>query len=296
MNKVPVFSTVSKAYGFVLGDFGTVFLIAWLPLLAVTAFNIQFGREALEMAIAGGLSPEAAQGSPMNLLASILGAVASIMVLIALLRVVIFGQRPGGVFYLWFGMTELKLLGAYVLLIVAFIAAVIAISIVLGIAGAAGGGPVVGVGVIVLMFALLWVMLRLSILPATVAAENTMGVERTWALTAGNAMRLFFVFLLVYIPFGIAAIVLLGAVLGGSLPAMPDFVALTAAAENGNAQQADQMQQAVIAWQKGFLQAMLDNWMVVQILGFVLSVVQTALFAGIAGNAYLALAGEPPAK
>lgn len=296
MNKVPVFSTVSKAYGFVLGDFGTVFLIAWLPLLAVTAFNVQFGREALEMAIAGGLSPEAAQGSPMNLLASILGAVASIMVLIALLRVVIFGQRPGGVFYLWFGMTELKLLGAYVLLIVAFIAAVIAISIVLGIAGAAGGGPVVGVGVIVLMFALLWVMLRLSILPATVAAENTMGVERTWALTAGNAMRLFFVFLLVYIPFGIAAIVLLGAVLGGSLPAMPDFVALTAAAENGNAQQADQMQQAVIAWQKGFLQAMLDNWMVVQILGFVLSVVQTALFAGIAGNAYLALAGEPPAK
>lgn len=296
MKKVPVFSTVSKAYGFVLGDFGTVFLIAWLPLLAVTAFNIQFGREAIEMAMAGGLSPEAAQGSPMNLLSSVLGAVAGIMVTIALLRVVIFGQRPGGVFYLWFGMTELKLLGAYVLLIVAFIAAIIAVGIVLGIAGAAGGGPAVGMLVLVLMLGLLWAMLRLSILPATVAAENTMGVERTWALTAGNALRLFFVFLLVYIPFGIAAIVLLGMVLGGSLPPLPDIMALSAGAEGGNAQQAAQMQQAVLAWQKGFLQAMLDNWVVVQILGFVLTVVQTALFAGIVGNAYLALAGDPPAK
>jgi hypothetical protein len=289
VNKVPVFSTVSRTYGFLLGDFGTIFLIAWLPMLAMAAVNYLFGREAAEIAMAGATTPEAAQGSAMNLLISIVGALAGIMVTIALLRVVIFGQRPGGAFYLWFGMAELRLLGVYVLLTIAVIAAALAFALVAGVVAVAGGGPLIGALVPVMALVLIWVMLRLSIIPAVIAAENTMGVERAWALTKGNALRLFVVFLLVYLPFTLLMVAAMGVVLGGGIPAFPDVVTL---ASGGNP---DALPLAVQEWQKGFMKGLLDNWMAVQILSFLGAIIQTALFAGIAGNAYMALAGEAPA-
>lgn len=288
MNKVPVFSTVSRTYGFLLGDFGTIFLIAWLPMLAMGAVNYLFGREAVEIAMAGAMTPEAAQGSATNFLISIVSALAGIMVTIALLRVVIFGQRPGGVFYLWFGMAELRLLGVYVLLMIALIAAALAFALVAGIVAVAGGGPLLGALVPVISLVLVWVMLRLSIIPAVIAAENTMGVERAWALTKGNALRLLVVFLLVYLPFTLLTLAAMGIALGGSIPAFPDILGL-ASAGDPNAVQA-----AVQQWQKGFMKGMLDNWLTVQVLSVLSGIIQTALFAGIAGNAYMALAGDQP--
>ena len=39
MSKVPVLSTVSRTYGFLLGDIITVLQIAWLPMLLATGVN-----------------------------------------------------------------------------------------------------------------------------------------------------------------------------------------------------------------------------------------------------------------
>jgi hypothetical protein len=286
MSKVPVFRTVSRTYGFLLGDIATVLQIAWLPMLAVAAVNFQFGREVAEAAMASAMSPGADQGSPMSIVISLVSALAGIMVTIALLRVVIFGQRPAGAFYVWFGMAELKLLGVYALLTIAGIAAALAFAVVAGVVAAAGAGPLVGALVPVIALVLMWVMLRLSIIPAVIAAENTMGVERAWELTKGNALRLFLIFLLVYVPFTVLTVLATGLVLGESLPTFPDIMTLASA---GNP---EAVQQAMLQWQKEFMTGMFDNWLAVQVLGFISGIIQMALYAGIAGNAYVALGGD----
>ena len=138
----------------------------------------------------------------------------------------------------------------------------------------------------VIALVLMWVMLRLSIIPAVIAAENTMGVERAWELTKGNALRLFLIFLLVYVPFTVLTVLATGLVLGESLPTFPDIMTLASA---GNP---EAVQQAMLQWQKEFMTGMFDNWLAVQVLGFISGIIQMALYAGIAGSAYVALGGD----
>jgi hypothetical protein len=294
MSKVPVLSTVSRTYGFLLGDIVTVLQVAWLPMLLAVGVNYYYGQQLNPALVMKG-GPEAAmQASALGFGIGIVSLLANIMVTVALLRVVMFGQRPSAPFHIWFGMTELRTLLVYVLLTVALIAAVLAGTLVLGIVGAAassaGGGAIIGVIAVALVFVLLWAMLKLTILPAVILAENTLGVERAWSLSKGNAFRLFIVFLLTYIPFGIVMLMAMGAVLGGSIPAFADMSVLQ---DPQNAEASTKaFEQAMTAWQLAFTAAMYENWLAYSILNFVSSIVSAALFAGIAGNAYMALAGN----
>jgi hypothetical protein len=294
MSKVPVLSTVSRTYGFLLGDIITVLQVAWLPMLLATGVNYYYGQQ-LDPALLAKGGPEAAmQAGAVGFGIGIVSLLANIMVMVALLRVVMFGQRPSAPFHLWFGMTELRVLLVYVLLTVALIAAILAGGLVLGLAGAAaaaaGGGAIIGLIAVVLFFVMLWALLKLTILPAVIVAENTLGVERAWALSKGNAFRFFLVYLLTYIPVGIVMFTALGAVIGSSIPALPDMSSLQ---DPQNAEASTKaFEEAINAWQREFSAAIYENWLGYSILNFVSAVVSAALYAGIAGNAYNSLAGD----
>lgn len=291
MSKVPVLSTVSRTYGFVIGDIVTILQVAWLPTLIAAGISYYYGQQ-LDPALVTKGGPEAAmQAGGLGFAIAVVALLANIMVMVALLRVVMFGQRPSAPFHLWFGMTELRVLLVYVLLGVALTAAILASALVLGLVGAAaasaGGGAIIGLISVVLVFVLIWAMLKLTILPAVIVAENTLGVERAWALSKGNALRLFLIYLLTYIPFGILMLMALGAVVGSPMPDMSSLQDPQNADANAKA-----FEQAINAWQRDFTAALYANWLGYSILNFVSTILSAALYAGIAGNAYMALAGE----
>ena len=294
MNRIPVFQTVSRTYGFLLGDIAAILQVTWLPMLVVAVLNFYVGGASMDEAIAAKGEPGMSQTAGASYLVGFLALLANVMVLVALLRVVMFGQRPGNApFYLWFGMTEARLVLTYILLTIAAIAGVIGGGILLGLLGAASSGagaagPVVGLLSSALIVVIIWVFLKLVIVPAVVVAENNLGVERAWELMRGNALRMFGVLVMVYIPFGAFALLAMSMIMGADFPAMPDFQSLGAAGDS------EAVAKAVQGWQLELLKAIRLNWLEVSVLNFLSSIISAALLAGVAGNAWLTLAGEQP--
>ncbi|MBU6156689.1 MAG: hypothetical protein KJS87_07140 [Alphaproteobacteria bacterium] len=288
MSKIPVFATVSRTYGFLLGDIATVLQVAWLPMAVAAGLNFYYGQSLNPAEIVKG-GPEAAmQASALSFGIGIASMVASLMVTVGLLRVVMYGQRPAAPFYLWFGMAELRLLLAYTLLGIAFIAAILAFALVMGILGAAvastPAAPLVAVAAGAFVIAMFWALIRLTLIPAVIVAENNLGVERAWALSGGNALRLLAILILTYLPFAVIMVFITFTMVG--LP-FPDFAGL-----GGDSMDAKAIEQAVQAWQKSFMDTMYANWLTISILNFISSIVSAVLYAGIAGNAYMAVAGD----
>lgn len=296
--------TVSRAYGFLLGEFGTIVRLAWAPLLLATGLSYVYGAEIMQASIQAKDDPSAMmQYMPLQMLTGIVSFVAGIIATVVLLQVVVFGDRKPGLFvYLWLGGAELRLIAVSLLLFIALVAAAIAIGLVFGLLAAmTAATPVLSIvmlaGVAALIFVAIWVPLRLSLIAPVVVAERSLGVERSWELTKGSAFRMLLVFLMTFVPFAAVMWTLLGLVLGADLPALPAFPAMGAEADPAKTADAakaagEAFQKAIEDWQLGFMQAMQKHWLEVTVLGFVGNVVQTALWAGVTGSAYNALAGE----
>ena len=294
MSKIPVFAIVSRAYGFLLGEAGTIFRLAWAPILIATGLNYLYGGQAIDaMLLAKNTAATGAQFNQTDFLLGVFGFLANVMVIVALLRVVIIGDRkPGLAVYLWFGATELRLVGVYILLVVAAVAAVVgaglALSVFAALAAAIPGLViVVPLAVVALGIGLIWAALKLMIIPAVVVAENSLGVERSWALMHGNALRMFLVLVMTYIPIGIAGSLVWMAILGNDMPPSPDFQVLFLGKLTP-----DEVRQSVDLWQVGLLKAMRMHWMEISIMNFIGGIIGAALVAGVTGNAYTSLAGE----
>lgn len=305
MNKIPVMGTVSRAYGFLLGEIGTIVRLTWAPLLVASAFSYLYGGEAMLAAANAKDDPTAmAAMLPVQLIIGAIAFVGGIIATVALLRVVVFGDRKPGLFvYLWLGRAELRLIAVSLLLLVALIAAAVGVGFIFGLLGVlAAAVPVLGIlllaGVLALIFVAVWVPLRLSLIAPVVVAENNLGVERSWALTKGNALQMLLVLLLTMLPFVIVTWIAMGLVLGADLPALPEFPTMpppeSDPAKAGKAAEAagEAFRHAIETWQLGLYQAMHKHWLEISILGFVGNVVQTALWTGVTGSAYTTLAGE----
>lgn len=299
MNKIPVIGTVSRAYGFLLGEIATIVRLVWAPVLAGAGLAYLYMPTVLQAQAAG----QSAGVDPGQILVGVVGFVTGIMATVALLRVVVFGDRKPGLYvYLWLGPAELRLILVTLLLVIAAFAAMFATIITFSLLGViVAAVPILGIlvlaGVVALVVACFWVPLRLSLTWPTVVAENNLGVERSWALTKGNALRLLGVALLIYVPYVIVSWTALTAVLGADMPAAPAFPNFfdpeLAKSETAMREAAEAFRKAMEAWEIGLSKAMLANWTAVTMLNVVGSVVSTALFAGAFGSAYTALAGEP---
>lgn len=299
MNTVPVNATISRAYGFLLGEIVTILRLTWAPLLLGAGLSYLYGAPAIDGA-------GAIEANPAMLLISVVVFVAGIMAMSALLRVVVFGDRmPGLYVYLKLGGAELRLMLVSILLLIGFIAAMLGATLVLAVIGAmAAAVPVVGMVLLVaaivgLFGGLIWVGVRLSLTWPAIVAENTLGVERSWALTKGNAVSMLLVLLATY---GVCTVVtwaVFAMILGSDYPALPPFPAVsdTEAAKSPEAikAMAETFQKALEKWQIDLTKALSTHWFAVSVLTLVSNFVSTVLWAGATGTAYLGLAGEPRA-
>jgi hypothetical protein len=304
MGRVPVLTTVSRAYGFLLGDFPTIVRLAWVPLFIGAGLSYFYGGQAFDAAVEAGVNADPARSMqyvPVQLLIGIVGFLTGIMATVALLQVVIFGDRKPGLYvYLWLGPAERRLIAVTILLFVAAMAGFFALMIVFGFVGAlAVAVPVIGLIVPILMFAfpiaLVWVSLRLSLISPVVVAENNLGVERSWALTRGNALRLFFVLVLTFAPYIFLSASLFFTVMGGDFPALPAFPDMPADAAKDSAAvktAMDAFAKNLEVWQLDLMKGMRLHWLEFSILGFLGNLVTTALWAGALGSAYASIAGE----
>jgi len=299
MRKVPVLGTVSRAYGFLLGEFATILRLAWAPLLIGAGISYLYGGQAVDATIAAGVNADPARAmeyAPVQLLIGLVNFVTGIMA-----TVVVFGDRKPGLFvYVWLGGTEARLILVTILLVIAVVAGGVAATLVFAALAALSVvipvmGLVVAIGAIAFAVVAVWAALRLSLISPVVVAENNLGVERSWALTRGNALRLLAVLLLTLVPYLIVAFLVATAILGSDMPAFPVFPVMAgdnAAKSAAAVQEASQVfADAVEHWQLNLMKAVRAHWAEVCIAGFFGNAISTALWAGALGSAYNAAVG-----
>lgn len=297
MHKIPVLATASRAYGFLIGDLPTIIRLSWAAMVAAAAVQYLYGLPIMEAA-ALDRKPDlsrAAELYPLNFLIGLVGFLAGIIVTVALLRVVIFGDRkPGLPLYLWFGAAESRLVLVTILLGIAFVAAAIGAALVIALLAALSTAiPIMGVvlfvAMIALVFVCVWAALRLSLIGAVVVAENSLGVERSWAIMKGNALRMFAVLLLTVAPYLILTSIAYNLAMGADAPVFPQIaVAPGSSYEVISAAVGAAME----VWQRQFAAAMVKHWEAVSIVGLLSTLLGAALQAGAVGSAYRAIVGE----
>ena len=101
-------------------------------------------------------------------------------------------------------------------ILVAFAVAIV-LSLAVAIASATGVGALMGVFLLVGLVAMVYIMIKISLVPAVIAVErqnNPIAIlKRSWLLTKGNSGRLALFFGLLILVFGIVALVI-GGILG----------------------------------------------------------------------------------
>lgn len=296
--KIPVFGAVASAYGFAFGRFLTVLRFSWFWLAIVLGLSIYWGP-AIFAATAEGMKamqtggPEAMQAamSGMQFESNILQLVsnlAQIIIMVALVRAVVSQDfRDGVPLHIVSGMPDLRVIGAFLLLLIAAIAAAIGGAIVFGVLAAilnqAGAGAVVGILALVLVIVLLWVVLRLSLVLPVAAVESNLGVERSWTLMKGNSLRMLLAFLLTFIPFGIAVGFVLSSLIGADI-----FQSLPVIDPKAGPQA---MQAAMFGWLGLLFERLAANWPLFAGVSVIVNMLYFGLLAGLLGRAYRATTG-----
>lgn len=295
MTTIPVSATISRAYGFLLGEVGTIVRLTWAPLLLGAGLSYFYGAPTVDGA--GKIEP-----NPALFLISLVMFVTGTMAMVALLRVVVFGDRmPGLYVYLKLGAAEARLILVTVLLVIGFIAAMFAATLVVTLVGAmAAAVPVVGIALLVAVVAgvfggLIWALVRLSLTWPAIVAENNLGVERSLALTKGNVLPLFLVLLATYGVCTLVTWIAFVVILGADYPALPSLPAISdAQAKSPEAVKliAETFQKALEKWQVDLTRAIGAHWFAVSLLTLISNFVSTVLWAGATGTIYAGLAEE----
>jgi len=206
MNKIPVGQTIRFAYAFTFGEIGTIIGLIWIPTLinAVAGFfatGVYYG--ALANGLDSGLPPMGAAATLPIVLAFVS------LLLLAMISVAItkqaLGMREGPAFaHISLGSAELRTFGGFFglyLLLVLFVMVflVVAGAIAIGAASAikanAGAAKLIsagtGIGVLLGLFALVYMVVRLSfLLVPSVVDGGEFGLTRSWQLTQGNFWRI----------------------------------------------------------------------------------------------------------
>lgn len=264
MNKIPVFRTIGRAYGFTFGNLATIIGLVWLPLIIQTVGGYVISERymsTIQAFLAKGdfsaLGGVAGYAYLFFFGSLFLTAVMSAPVLRQAL-----GLRQGGAYvYLWPGANEFRLFGAnfalllmlIAIMVVVWIAALILIVAFAFAVNVAGTAMVAGISaqvilkwsvvalLLAVLAALIFVLFRLSFLigPVTIA-ERKIDLVRAWSLTHGNFWRIFLVSLAVTVPLLAISWAVEWAFFGtfGSTPTYvapsqpgPDFVARSMAAQ-----------------------------------------------------------------
>lgn len=202
-------------------------LVTAAPNVLVLAIGAEMGQLAPEVAMdAGWWRYQAISG-----LVSIAQLVLAVIVGTAAMRAILHGEGQGRAFFMRFGMDELWVAVSYIAMFVAVYAGMI----VVGLAGVAAGlilwavneAVAIGLGVLIGIaggVAVVWLMLRVSLIPAASVRTHHFAFAEGWRMAKGQTLRILGVSLaaLVLVLTLYAAIILLAIiialVLGIALP------------------------------------------------------------------------------
>lgn len=203
----PVFRAFGAGIAYLFTHFLTIIRILWLPALLVMAVQIYVTPAMLDAQLsmisdeAAGqpVDPFAALNSMFKYLGYLYGAMAILypMMYAGLLKHIVFGKAPRLPFYFQFGFDELRIVGAFVALLVlvlivyffAFLLIVLltALSVIVNdtIGEFIFTASLVALGVV-----LIWFSLRMSVIYAAAIGDKGIGIESSWNLTAGRVWSL----------------------------------------------------------------------------------------------------------
>jgi hypothetical protein len=260
MKKIPVGATIAHAYRFAFGNFLTVLRAMWLPLAIQLGFTLLLLSRTTQFLSALQDKDPAALSlfGPVLLLYPVI-LVLFFMQILAVTETAL-GLRPAtGWFYFPLGKKLWRLIGGFILAILAIAALITALFLVVILLGVLAHGRVAasvaaivaGVTILVTYAIIIFVAVRFLFMlaPANIL-EQRAGVGRAWLLSRGNFWRALLVILSIVIPMGIVEY---GAmfVLGG-LPPFPH------AGESAQAFQAARM-----AWNIAVFSSMASHWYLV---------------------------------
>lgn len=233
MDKIPVAATIGGAYRFAFarffGNLGVVWVPAALAMVGAWYFIPVYMTAMTAMTSHMGNPPD-----PQAMMSGMLQFYRALIVfwlVVLLLRAEIMlglmrralglGTGPS-IVYLSIGKSFWRLAGAYLSVAIILLVADIVLSIGLGVAGAVAGivtalaaggdktvtGPIViaaiGIGVVVLLCALLYIAVRLTfLLTPVVVDEERFDLTKPWKLTRGNFWRIFAIGAAVFVPISI---------------------------------------------------------------------------------------------
>lgn len=225
--KLPVFRAIGMTFAFVFGHLVEVIKITWLPLALMMAGIYWAELRMLPMLdIAPHFDPHDPQASLRAMLPLLqaegimfLAMLIFVPMLYAgLLRFVIRGEKPRLPFYLAFGGDELRILITFILVVlllaIIYVAGFVGILILSGLPALSGPAGAIAIlaASCLLLWLLLWLALRLSLSCAGAIGARKIGIGPSWSTTKGAVWALFFYYLIFFVLF-IAAELVLGYVL-----------------------------------------------------------------------------------
>jgi hypothetical protein len=217
--KIPVFATVAHAYGFAVSQFLRILGIVWAPLLVSMAVSLMltpgFAGNHIPIDDVEAIRRNSAHFAPFIIVFSLF---IRAMIGVGVTELAL-GKRSGATLvYFSLAAPVWRLIGAWLLFILAMIViyiGLIILTVVVAVGGGIGvkalalsqGGEAIATGLLVLfcifLFAgsLIYVMARISFLiPPVVVNESKIDLGRGWELTRGSFWRIFLIGLLIFIP------------------------------------------------------------------------------------------------
>lgn len=236
---LPVFRAVGATYAFFFGNFLRILRVTWLPTLIIAGFaawNTQLALNLLRYPFVASVHVEASKAAldavnaaaPLikwSLAFRLIEIVLLAIVSVGLVRPIVRGDWPRGIFYLGFGLDELRVLlarfMAYVLFFAAYFGSAIVVVLLLLLAGALNkyaGVALLGLGVAAVVVVLIWITLRMFLIAPASVSERSIGFLSSWAVTERHSWQLLALVVLVGAPLVILALILLCAVFWAELP------------------------------------------------------------------------------
>ena len=247
-DKLPVFRTIARAYGFTTGNLATIIGLIWLPLLLLAGGAYFLAINAISIL-------ERLSSSRMNAIEEIqrtgfvfyyflFGVIFLYSVMIVPVMRQALGLRKGGafihfglrasefrtfaaLFLLYLVITTVNVVGiyAFVFLLIIVAAGSSAIASVGGVAPTVATGAIAIIVWLAYICASTYVGVRLSffVVPVTIA-ENRIDLIRAWNLTRGRFWRLFWILFAIRVPLAIAGSAFALAILAFYFGAWPMFV------------------------------------------------------------------------
>jgi len=296
MAKIPVGATIAQAYRFAFGDFIKILGVMWPSMLLMWLPSLLMRKQmtALSAQMAAQDYSSLRQLWPLIFLFYLVALVLIIVQVIGIAQVAL-GRHKGPVwFYFELGKPVWRLIGSFLLLILAFIAGWIAtllgafilgfvlalITKALNIAAIAIGISVLVVIALFCAFVYCWVRLTFFLIPVVAAQEEGLALGRSWTLGLGNFWRMFAVFLATVGPFIILEIVFVFGFM---------FKGITFPPPHATADQVAAYQAAINARSAEMMNAIYSHWYIAYPLALVFVVVFYGLAVGAQCFAYRAL-------